>query len=260
MGTGRRDGAGVGSDPGFWMPTDVEDEGARARDRFRILARPADGGPIRAVAIDALERTVADGELVWVDVDDPGSAVAALLLDRLNLGRLTVEDCLLPVRMPKLDPLPDGGAFVAVFALRLEEGDEPRLRELQPANATVSADQTRKIVREKLVKLSRWAKPPPPRGQERNFLFVFRLRRAVRVAAAGVAPQVAVECGADVPQLVHERGDLFLERMVEETGDVNPQEVEQLTPTLVEHALHAQFSAAANGGCSAAGEPQRKVG
>jgi len=39
-----------------------------------------------------------------------------------------VEDCSQPLRMPKMDVLPEGGAFMAAFAVRLDEEDEPRLR------------------------------------------------------------------------------------------------------------------------------------
>jgi magnesium transporter len=46
-----------------------------------------------------------------------------------------VEDLLLAFRMPKLDALPDGGAFVAAFAVRLLEGNEPRLRAIPVALA-----------------------------------------------------------------------------------------------------------------------------
>ena len=65
-----------------------------------------------------------------------------LLRDILGLGLLTVEDCLQPLRMPKMDSLSQGheggvaggmaGAFVAAFAVRLERFEgEPRLRALE---------------------------------------------------------------------------------------------------------------------------------
>jgi magnesium transporter len=75
-----------------------------------------------------LGRSIAEGATVWVDIDLPDPAAASLLGDFFNLGPLTVEDCLSPLRMPKFDPLPDGSAFVAVFAIRLAGGSAPRLQ------------------------------------------------------------------------------------------------------------------------------------
>lgn len=72
---------------------------------------------------------------VWVDVLRPANGAVRLLRDTLNLGELTVEDCTRPLRMPKFDVLrgdggeDPGGAFVAAFAVRVEEdGTGPRLR------------------------------------------------------------------------------------------------------------------------------------
>lgn len=97
--------------------------------RVLILARPAAGRmQSREVAEEELEAAIADGEVVWIDLADPESTVAPLLSDRLQIGSLTVEDCLLPLRMPKLDHLPEGGAFVGAFAIHLDGGHEPRLR------------------------------------------------------------------------------------------------------------------------------------
>lgn len=73
------------------------------------------------------------GAAVWVDILRPDDDAANLLGGPLGLGPLTVEDCLEPLRMPKMDSLPAGtdgtGAFVAAFAVRLDlkEGG-PRLR------------------------------------------------------------------------------------------------------------------------------------
>lgn len=102
---------------------------ARAMPAIRIVARPIAGvNGNREVAVEDLDGELAGGEVIWIDLTNPGLDAASLLGDRLHLGSLTVEDCLLPLRMPKLDPLPEGGAFVAAFAIRLEAGDEPRLR------------------------------------------------------------------------------------------------------------------------------------
>src|SRR5918992_317328 len=58
----------------------------------------------------------------------------SLEISREELEALTVEDCMEPLRMPKMDVLPGGasggarGAFVAAFAARLEgEARGPRL-------------------------------------------------------------------------------------------------------------------------------------
>jgi magnesium transporter len=92
-----------------------------------IRARQTDGfDDCREISIDALERTIAVGDLVWIDVCHPESDQPNILGTRLNLGPLTVEDMLLPVRMPKLDPLPSG-AFIAAFVFRVEKSDAPRL-------------------------------------------------------------------------------------------------------------------------------------
>ena len=66
--------------------------------------------------------------MVWVDILRPHEGAEALLRDTLRLGPLTVEDCSQPLRMPKMNALPEGGAFIAAFAVRLDEVDEPRLR------------------------------------------------------------------------------------------------------------------------------------
>jgi magnesium transporter len=111
---------------GLW--SDELSDGAAERARIRILSRPATGHDRgRAIEIEALETAISSGELVWVDLFRPQTSASPLLGDSLQLGPLTVEDCLLPVRMPKLDTLPDG-AFAAAFAIDIEEGDEPRLR------------------------------------------------------------------------------------------------------------------------------------
>jgi magnesium transporter len=100
-----------------------------APSAIRILARPVLGQRTsRELPEEDLEGALEDGEVLWVDLADPGSNAAPFLSDRLRLGSLTVEDCLLPLRMPKFDPLPEGGAFVAAFAINLEGGSAPRLR------------------------------------------------------------------------------------------------------------------------------------
>jgi Mg2+ and Co2+ transporter CorA len=63
-----------------------------------------------------------------VDILRPHEGAEALLRDTLSLGPLTVEDCSQPLRMPKMDALPKGGAFIAAFAVRLDDEDDPRLQ------------------------------------------------------------------------------------------------------------------------------------
>jgi hypothetical protein len=112
---------------GRGRPTDVPPPGPVTPGTIRILARSVDQPGARELAPEDLERSIAAGDLVWIDIV-PGTATEMLLDTRLHLGPLTIEDCLVPLRMPKLDPLPGGGAFVAVFPVRLVEGFEPRLR------------------------------------------------------------------------------------------------------------------------------------
>ncbi len=52
---------------------------------------------------------------------------------------------------------------------------------------------------------------------------------AVGIATAGVPPQVAVEGWSDVPQLMADGRQLFLERIIQEAGQVEAQQVEHLT-------------------------------
>jgi magnesium transporter len=96
---------------------------------IRILAQPtAAERDWQSIPLAALRRTVASGRFVWIDIVQPEPAAAALLGGSLDLNPLTIEDCLLPLRMPKFDPLPATGAFVAAFAIRLDRGSAPRLR------------------------------------------------------------------------------------------------------------------------------------
>lgn len=58
------------------------------------------------------------GTAVWIDLLRPGAGSREILEDVLDLNPLTVEDCLSPLRMPKIDVFPES-AFVAAFAARL---------------------------------------------------------------------------------------------------------------------------------------------
>ena len=108
-------------------------------ERIRVLVRsPTDPDHVTEVASEELAPWLGDGRLAaWIDISHPGDRAAVLLRDVLRLGPLAVEDCLTPQRMPQYDFLPDGEAFLAVFAVHLdgedagEEGDGPRLRPLE---------------------------------------------------------------------------------------------------------------------------------
>ena len=105
-------------------------------EEVRALTRLLRGGGSNEILREELEGAVQDPELlVWVDVLRPREGAAVLLRDSLKLGPLTVEDCMEPLRMPKMDILPGekpgevGGAFAAAFAATLEdEAGGPRLR------------------------------------------------------------------------------------------------------------------------------------
>jgi magnesium transporter len=79
--------------------------------------------------VDGLAQTLKDPrtEVVWIDIVRPREGAESLLRDTLGLSPLVVEDCVSPLRMPKLDVF-EGGAFLAAFAARLEDG---RLRALE---------------------------------------------------------------------------------------------------------------------------------
>ncbi len=109
---------------GSWRLT-AEDEASRQRPQeFVIRVVP---GPSAATPLAGLPEVLAGGTTHWIDLTAPDSAAAPLLQDQLRLSALSVEHLLQPARMPKLDVLPDGGVVVVLFALRLEEGEEPRL-------------------------------------------------------------------------------------------------------------------------------------
>jgi magnesium transporter len=120
------------SSPGHPNHVSVQSEGTAAR--VRVFARPAiDNGRGRRVAIENLGQSLADREIIWIDIVNPESSTIPLLHEQFQLEALTVEDCLLPLRMPKLDLLGEGVVFVAAFAITLEATPEPRLRAIEVA-------------------------------------------------------------------------------------------------------------------------------
>lgn len=58
------------------------------------------------------------GKAAWIDLLRPRGGAEEILRDVLALSPMTVEDCLSPLRMPKIDAFPDGaGAFVAAWGM-----------------------------------------------------------------------------------------------------------------------------------------------
>jgi len=108
--------------PGTWRLTG-EDE-ARILEPHRLTVRAWTAG---GQAVSELPQDLAQTTIRWIDIASPDTTAVSLLHDEFSLGSLNIEHLLQPARMPKLDLLPDGGAIVILFALRLEEGDEPRL-------------------------------------------------------------------------------------------------------------------------------------
>jgi Mg2+ and Co2+ transporter CorA len=108
--------------PGSGLPFD------EGREEIRVL-RLSTEGQVRHISPNELEDALGyPASVVWVDILRPHEGSEALLRDTLRLGPLTVEDRSQPLRMPKMDALPEGGAFMAALAVRLDEEDEPRLR------------------------------------------------------------------------------------------------------------------------------------
>lgn len=103
---------------GVWDPTGGEprpgsglpvDEG---REEIRVLT-PSTGGGVHEISPEGLEGPLRDpAAVIWADVLRPREGAEALLRDALRLEPLTVEDCLQPLRMPKMDTLPEGGVFI----------------------------------------------------------------------------------------------------------------------------------------------------
>jgi magnesium transporter len=97
------------------------------------VARPrsADGQVSQISSRELAENLEGGRQLVWVDILHPQQEAAILLGDCLGAGPLTLESCMTPLRMPRVDVFSDGGAFVAAFGVRLEQRGEPRLRAVE---------------------------------------------------------------------------------------------------------------------------------
>ena len=121
---------------GVWDPTGGQTrEGSGlpvelGEEEIQILASLEDG-QVGKLAPDEL-RVVLDepGTTVWIDLLRPGNGSREILEEILRLNPLTVEDCLSPLRMPKIDVFSDN-AFVAAFAARLAGDSWRQLRAVE---------------------------------------------------------------------------------------------------------------------------------
>lgn len=121
---------------GVWDPTGGEvREGSglpveAGDEKVRVLAHGADGG-VREVSREGLESVLAEpGTAVWIDLVRPRAGAEEILRDVLKLPPLTVEDCMAPLRMPKVDVL-ENGVFLAAFAVRVERDGDLGLRAIE---------------------------------------------------------------------------------------------------------------------------------
>lgn len=114
---------------GVWDPTGGEARKGsglpveRGAEEIR-LRRYSPGEGVRALGREDLGVALADGACaVWIDLLRPREAARGILSEELGLGPLVVEDCLAPLRMPKMDAF-EGGIFVAAFAVRLDRDED----------------------------------------------------------------------------------------------------------------------------------------
>lgn len=102
-------------------------------EKVRILLRSAEG-EVREVPPEELASALEEqGSAVWVDFVRPHDKAREVLGGVLGLPPFTVEDCMSPLRMPKLDMFEVNGlwgAFVAAFAVRAER-EAPGLRAIE---------------------------------------------------------------------------------------------------------------------------------
>lgn len=128
---------------GVWDPTGGEarvgsglpvEEGA---EEIRVLVRDVEEDTREAEVGEVEALLASPSSAFWIDLVRPHHRARRLLSETLALDPLTVEDCLSPLRMPKMDALRDGdgrlnGAFVAAFAARLDrEDDAAQLRAVE---------------------------------------------------------------------------------------------------------------------------------
>ncbi len=110
---------------GVWYPTGGEARNGsglpveQGEETVRIRRISSEGG-VEELDRGELGGALADPEAaVWIDLLRPRRVSREILAEDLGLGPLVVEDCLSPLRMPKMDAF-EGGAFVSAFAARLE--------------------------------------------------------------------------------------------------------------------------------------------
>lgn len=100
------------------------------QEEIQIFASLEDG-QVGKISPNELEVVLEEpGTAVWIDLLRPGHGSREILENVLRLNPLTVEDCLGPLRMPKMDVFPEN-AFVAAFAARLSRDAWRRLRAVE---------------------------------------------------------------------------------------------------------------------------------
>jgi magnesium transporter len=158
--------------------------------------------------------------VVWIDIVYPDPTVATLLSGALGLDPLTVEDCLLPLRMPKFDPLARGAAFVAAFAVRLDGGPSPRLRASAVALAlgpaflvTLCQEELPELAHRFESLLTSQAEIPAFSGSGLAHAALDALVD-VHLPVLLQAAEAAEELEAELDPLAHRRGLTALERLV----------------------------------------------
>ena len=125
---------------GVWDPTGSETRKGsglpveEGEEKVRILVRDSGGG-VREVSVNELKGVLEEaGSAVWIDLACPQEVSEKILSEVLKLSPLVVEDCMAPLRMPKMDTFTLGeerGSFVAAFAARTVREEEIGLRAIE---------------------------------------------------------------------------------------------------------------------------------
>ncbi|BBL79540.1 hypothetical protein RxyAA322_13940 [Rubrobacter xylanophilus] len=124
----------------MWDPTGGETRAGsglpveEGEERVRVLLRTREGA-VREISREELGAALADRRAaLWVDLLRPRERGEEILRGVLGLPSLTVEDCMAPLRMPKMDVFSVAGQrrlFVAAFAVRVERGPMLSLRAVE---------------------------------------------------------------------------------------------------------------------------------
>lgn len=103
----------------MWEPTGGEARKGsrlpveRGAEEIRIRRSPPGAG-VRELVHEELGAALTYGSCaVWIDLLRPREAARGSLSGELGLGPLAMEDCMAPLRMPKMDTF-EGGVFVPV--------------------------------------------------------------------------------------------------------------------------------------------------